>query len=326
MFEQYFTISINKMQKDGSIKEVDFKVMESGETYFFIANILNRDEIDDSEWNSFFNGEMPEISDNKTFIYIFDFNNYVHRFHSEYEENLSIAEKGKALVQITRKDEDEVVEEIKINIENTKENRKKLIEKYILNYGDGVKLEDLTKFMKGYIKKISGERFIEISLTPYEEYAERLTEEFVEKEMKLNRLIFEYKGIATKIQYFKEESERLWTTALKYDFILEKFKKNSVCLEKPKTKGPWSCDTYELSGLEEKEKKIEFRILEKRNTKDHCKCILYIEYIGKIDAKAFVNRNRIYNDLEDELKSREREYEVSKRIIEELSKAKKVYF
>lgn len=326
MFEQYFTISINKRQEDGSIKEVDFKVMESGATYSFIANILNRDEVYDSEWNSFFNGEMPEISDNKTFIYIYNFNNYMHRFHSEYEEKLSIAEKGKALVQITRKDEDEVVEEIKINIENTKENRKKLIEEYILNYGDGVKLEDLTKFMKGCIKKISGERFIEISLTPYEEYAEKLTEEFVEKEMELNRLIFEYKGIATKIQYFKEETERLWTTALKYDFILEKFKKDSVCLERPEAKVPWDYDVYELSGLEEKEKKIEFRILEKRNTKEHCKCLLHIEYIGKIDAKALVNRNRIYNDLEDELKSRKKEYEVSKHIIEELSKAKKVYF
>lgn len=323
MFEQYFTISINKPKEDGSIKEVDFKVMESGATYSFIANILNRDEIDDSEWNSFFN---REISDNKTFIYIYNFNNYVHRLHSEYEEKLSIAEKGKALVQITRKDEDEVVEEIKINIENTKENRKKLIEKYILNYGDGVKLEDLTKFMKGYIKKISGVRFMEISLTPYEEYAERLTEDFVKKEMELNRLMFEYKEIASKIECFKEETARLWKTALKYDLILEKFKKNSVYLKDPEEKGSWSKDVYKLSGLEKEEDKLEFRILERRDAKEHCKCLLHVEYIGKIDGRVFVNRNKIYNDIKDELKSRIREYEVSKRIIEELSKAKKVYF
>lgn len=326
MFEQYFTIRISKMQEDGSIKPVDFKIMESGETYFFIANILNREEIDDSEWNSFFNREMPEISDNETFIYIYDFKNYMNRFHSEYEEKLSIAEKGKTLVQVTRKEEGGIVEEPKFNIEDTKENRIKLVKEYILNYGDGVKLEDLTKFKKGYTKKISGVSFIEISLISYEEYADKLTEEFVEKEMELNRLMFEYKGMASKIEYFKEETERLWKTALKYEFILEKFEKNPVHLEKPEAKASWDNDIYELSGLEKEEDGLEFRILEKRNTKEHYKCLLYIESIGKIDSRVFVNRNRIYNDLEDELKSREREYEVSKRIIEELSKAKKVYF
>lgn len=125
MLEQYFTINIGKMQKDGTIKTVDFKVMDVGATYNFIENILNRDKVDYSDWYSFFNGEIPQICDNETFIYIYDFNNYLYNLYEDYKKNLSIAEKGKTLVQITGQD----IKEPKFNIEDTKENRKRIYKK-----------------------------------------------------------------------------------------------------------------------------------------------------------------------------------------------------
>lgn len=189
MFEQYFTINIGKMQKDGSIKTVDFKVMDVGDTYSFVESILNRKEVDFSDWNSFFNGEIPQICDNESFIYIYDFDNYIYNLKEDYKKKLSIAEKGKTLVQITRQG----IKESKFNIEDTKENRKKLIEEYILNHGDGVKLGDLRKFINGYIKKISGVKFTEISLVSYEEYKARLEEELMKEVMEL-----EYKKVDKK--------------------------------------------------------------------------------------------------------------------------------